>query len=147
MRTSLFNGALCRVACLLLLTSWFILAEPSGVDQLHAEKNPRKRAELALNLATEALDSASRFYKEGQVHKGDAKLDDMTGDLRECLSSLRAAHKGSSYQKAELKVASLQRRLHDLIANINYGDRGWAEQTERTVDELHDQILNGAMKK
>lgn len=148
MSTPLFNGAFRRVLSLLvLLTAHSVFAQAPGDDRLRAESNPRKRAELALNLASAAMDDASRFYKEDEIHKGDVELDNMTGDLKECLSSLRAAHKGSNYQKAELKVASLQRRLHDLIGNIGIGNRGWAEQTERTVDDIHDQILSGAMKK
>ena len=134
---------------LLLLLGTLCMADHSSVDQrLQAESNPRKRAELALICAWNAFDKASRSYKAGDVHQGDAELDDMTKDLNECLGSLREAHKGGgSYQKAELKVASLQRRLHDLIGNISLGKRGWAEQTERTVDGIHDQLLLGAMKK
>ena len=148
MFTLLFNGALrYLIALLLFLTAHAVVAQSHDNDRLRAENNPRKRAELALNLASAALDDASRFYKEGEIQKGDGGLEDMTGDLKECLSSLREAHKGSNYQKAELKVSSLQRRLHDLIGNIGIGDRGWAEQTERTVDSIHDQILSGAMKK
>lgn len=143
----LLNGAFRCVLGLLLLTAPPMSAQSPDTAQLLAQHNPRKRAELALNLASAAFDDATRFYKEGNIHKGDAELDRMTGDLKECLSSLRAAHKGSNYQKAELKVASLHRRLHDLIGNISIGERGWAEQTERTVDGIHDQILSGAMKK
>lgn len=148
MCTGLFNGAFRRASGLLLIVvTCFAFAQAPDQDRLRAESNPRKRAELALSLASSAFDQASRFYKGGKIHQGDAQLDNMTGDLKVCLKSLRAAHKGSSYQKAELKVASLQRRLHDLVGNINIADRGWAEQTERTVDGIHDQILSGAMKK
>jgi hypothetical protein len=123
-------------------------AQLSADQRLQAESNPRKRAELALICASNAFDDATRFYEKGDVHQGDAELDDMTKDLNECLGSLREAHKGgNSYQKAELKVASLQRRLHDLIANIAIANRGWAEQTERAVDGIHDQLLLGAMKR
>ncbi len=143
-----FNIALrCVLSLLLFLMSDYVFAQMASDDQLHAKNNPRKRAELALNLASTAFDDASTFYKEGEIEKGDAELDNMTGDLKQCLSSLRAAHKGNNYQKAELKVASLQRRLHDLVGNISIGNRGWAEQTERTVDDIHEQILSGAMKK
>jgi hypothetical protein len=136
------------VVPLLLLTTLCMGTQWSGEQRLRAEHNPRKRAELALSLASDAFTSASRFYEQGDADKGDAELDDMTKNLKECLSSLREAHRGgNSYHKAELKVASLQRRLHDLIGNISLGKRGWAQQTERTVDAIHDQLLAGVMKK
>lgn len=130
-----------------LLAPYALFAQTSRQDQLHAEHNPKKRAKLALRLASTAFNEADGFYRAGEVHKGDAALDEMTGDLKECLSSLRAAHSGNSYQRAELKVASLERRLHDLVETISIQNRGWAQQTERTVDKIHDQILNGAMKR
>ncbi|HST79878.1 MAG TPA: hypothetical protein VLN58_15440 [Verrucomicrobiae bacterium] len=71
----------------------------------------------------------------------------MIQDLRECVKSLRAARKSGNYKRAELKVASLQRRLHDLVSDLSLENRGWAEQTERTVDEIHEQILTGVMKR
>jgi len=142
----------CVVRCVLVvplfLTTLCMAAQSPSDQRLQAESNPRKRAELALTFASNAFDCATHFYNEGAIHKGDAELDDMTKDLKECLSSLREAHKGGhSYQKAELKVAALQRRLHDLIGNIAIGNRGWAQQTERTVDGIHDQLLAGAMRK
>jgi hypothetical protein len=142
----------CVVRCILViplfLATLCMTAQSPSDQRLQAESNPRKRAQLALTLASNAFDCATRSYGEGEIHKGDAELDDMTKDLKECLRSLREAHKGGhSYQKAELKVAALERRLHDLIGNIAIGNRGWAQQTERTVDGIHDQLLAGAMQK
>ena len=149
MGTSLLN---CVVRCILVgqlsLATLCMAAQSPSDQRLQAESNPRKRAQLALTFASNAFECATRFYNQGAIDKGDAQLDDMTQDLKECLRSLREAHKGGrSYQKPELKVAALQRRLHDLIGNIAIGNRGWAQQTERTVDRIHDQLLAGAMKK
>ncbi len=106
------------------------------------------RPETALTMASDALDQASSFYKAGDFSKGDAALDNMVGDLRDCVNSLQAARRGGgNYKKAELKVAFLQRRLRDLVSDLRVEDRGWAEQTERTIDEIHEQLLSGVMKK
>jgi polyhydroxyalkanoate synthesis regulator phasin len=147
MSTLLLKGALsARATVSVLFAVQLLVAQPSS-DRLAAEHNPSKRSALALDLAASALEDASDCYKSGNVHKGDAELEEMTKDLRECVSSLRAAHKSGNYKKAELKVASLQRRLHDLVSDLSIENRGWAEQTERTVDEIHDQILTGVMTK
>jgi hypothetical protein len=147
MSTLLFNGA-SRYGLVLsaFLTVQLLFAQPSS-DRLSAEHNPGKRSALALSLADSALSDASDCYRSGNIHKGDAELDEMIQDLRECISSLRAAHKSGNYKRAELKVASLQRRLHDLVTELSIENRGWAEQTERTVEEIHEQILTGVMKR
>jgi len=147
MPTLLFNGASSHGLVQSVLLTVLLLFAPASSDRLAAEHNPSKRSVLALSLAASALTDASNCYKLGDVHKGDAELDEMIQDLRECVKSLRAARKSGNYKRAELKVASLQRRLHDLVSDLSLENRGWAEQTERTVDEIHEQILTGVMKR
>jgi hypothetical protein len=147
MPTLLFNWASSHGLVLSVFLAVLLLFAPTSSDRLAAEQNPSKRSTLALTLAASALSDASNCYKSGNIHKGDAELDEMIQDLRECVRSLKAAHKSGNYKKAELKVASLQRRLHDLVSDLSIENRGWAEQTERTVEDIHDQILTGVMKK
>jgi hypothetical protein len=147
MPTLLFNGASSYGLVLSVFVAVLLWLPPPSSDRLAAEHNPSKRSTLALSLAASALADASNCYKSGNIHEGDAELDEMIQDLRECVRSLRAAHKSGNYKKAELKVASLQRRLHDLVSDLSIENRGWAEQTERTLEEIHDQILTGVMKK
>jgi len=46
-----------------------------------------------------------------------------------------------------MKVAHLQRRLSDLVNDMNISERGWAEYTSRKLDEIHDKLLNGVMRR
>jgi polyhydroxyalkanoate synthesis regulator phasin len=132
---------------LLAITSAAMLQGQSFVDELKAEHDPARRSELALTYADTAFDSAREFYSKGEVHKGDAQLEDMTNALNECVTSLEAAHKAKFYKKAELRVAYLQRRMKGLLDDIEMQQRGWAEYTERKVDEIHDKLLDGVMRK
>jgi hypothetical protein len=120
----------------------------SLVEELRAVHDAGRRSEKALELADEAFDDARGFYDKGQVNKGDAQLDNMTAALRECAESLATLHHaGGHYKKAELRVAALQRRLQGLVDDIDAQDRGWAEYTARKIDEIHDQLLAGVMRK
>lgn len=120
----------------------------SLVEELRTEQDPGRRSEKALVLADQAFDDARGFYDKGQINKGDAQLDDMTAALRECLESLQTLHHGANhYKKAEMRVAALQRRLQGLLEDIDLQDRGWAQYTARKVDEIHDALLAGVMKK
>ena len=119
----------------------------SLVAELKMEPNPQKRSDKALIFADEAFDSARDFYQKGQIDKGDARLEDMTNALIACVQSLSEAHKGRLYKKAEMNVATLQRRLQGLVDDLSIQQRGWAEYTSRKVDEIHDKLLAGVMSK
>ncbi len=115
--------------------------------ELKSEHDPGKRAELALDFADEAFASAKAQYAKGEVHKGDALLDQMTAALQECASSLDSAHKAKYYKRAEMKVAYLQRRMQGLLDDLSAEERGWAEFTNRKIEEIHDKLLDGVMRK
>ena len=117
------------------------------LTELKAEHDPARRSEMALNFADTAFDNARDFYSKGEIQKGDAQLEDMTNALNECVISLGVVHKAKFYKKAELKVAYLQRRMQGLLDDIEVQQRGWAEYTERKLDEIHDKLLDGVMRK
>jgi len=132
---------------LLFVTCVSLVHAQAFLTELKAEHDPTKRAEMALNFADTAFDNARDFYAKGEVQKGDAQLEDMTNALNECVVSLGAARKAKFYKRAELKVAYLQRRMQGLVDDIEIQRRGWAEYTQRKVDEIHDKLLDGVMRK
>lgn len=117
------------------------------ITELKTEHDPGRRSEKALDLADSAFENAKASYDKGEVHKGDEELDNMTAAIKECADALNTAHKAKYYKKAEMKVAGLQRRLQDLLNNLSIQERGWAEYISRKLEELHDQILDGVMRK
>jgi hypothetical protein len=130
---------------LLLLPN--VLTAQALLTEIKAEHDPAKRSEKALNLADTAFNSARDYYNHGEINKGDAELENMMFALEECLSSLDMARKARYYKKAEMNVALLQRRMQGLLDDIALQHRGWAEYTERKLDQLHDKLLDGVMRK
>jgi uncharacterized membrane protein len=57
------------------------------------------------------------------------------------------AHKSKYWKKAELKVAALMRRVNSLIADLDYNERGKAQELETHLSRVHDQLLAGVMAK
>lgn len=140
------SGRLIEAA--LLMAAWVGVAHAqSFLVLLKAEHDPAKRSEKALTFADEAFDNARDYYNKGEIQKGDAELEDMTNVLNECVGSLEAARKAKFYKKAELKVAYLQRRMQGLLDDIEIQKRGWAEYTQRKLEEIHDKLLTGVMGK
>jgi hypothetical protein len=121
-------------------------ARSAQVD-LRDERDPGKRSEKLLETAEAAFDAARLAYAKDDVHTGDAQLDEMTAALQNCVATLQTVHKNRLYKKAEMRVATLQRRLESLLDEISITQRGWAEQTGRKLEEIHDKLLEGAMKK
>ena len=119
----------------------------SLLAELKTEHNPSKRSEMALTFADQLFDNAKDSYGKGEITKGDADLESMTKVLNACIESLAAANKSKSYKRAEMKVAHLQRRLSDLVNDMSIQERGWAEYTSRKLDEIHDKLLNGVMRR
>jgi hypothetical protein len=124
-----------------------IVNAQSLVDDLKEVQNPVKRSEKALTFANLAFENARAFYFNGDVKSGDAQLEKMTYALNECLRSLGVARKPQLYKRAEQKVASLQRRIQGVVDEIQLQDRGWAAYTERKLDEIHDKLFEGALRK
>jgi hypothetical protein len=132
---------------LLSLTLAVSLYAQLPMAELKAEHDPAKRAEKAVSLAEIAFENARTFYDKGEIGKGDAQLENMINALNECVSSLDAAHKAKFYKKPEMRVAYLQRRMSGLLDDLGIQVRGWAEYTQRKLDEVHDKLLEGAMRK
>jgi site-specific recombinase len=146
MKTTIIASKSIRLGCALLLLAT-VTAAQSLISEIKAEHDPARRSEKALAFADEAFDNAREDYNKGEIHKGDADLEQMMTALEECLSSLDTARKAKYYKKAEMNVALLQRRLQGLLDDIALQQRGWAEYTQRKLDQLHDKLLDGVMRK
>ena len=125
----------------------FVQAQQPFIAELEAVHDPARRSDRALSLADAAFDNARDLYTKGEIKRGDAELDNMTSALTECVGSLQSARKARFYKKAELRVAYLQRRMEGLLDQISVQERGWAEYTQRKLDDIHDKLLEGVMRK
>ena len=147
MTTSLKFTRLIQVILLTTGFASFVQAQQSFLAELEAEHDPARRSDKALTFADAAFDNARDFYNKGDIKKGDAELENMTNALKACVGSLQAAHKARFYKKAELKVAFLQRRMEGLVDDLSIPERGWAEYTQRKLEDIHDKLLDGVMRK
>lgn len=135
-----------KISLLFVMVSSIMTAQ-SLLGDINQERDPAKRSELALLMADEAFDHARDFYQKGAMEKGDAALENMTSALDVCVHSLAVSNKAKCYKKAELKVAYLQRRMSGLLDDLSVTERGWAEQSKRKLEAIHDKILDGVMRK
>jgi hypothetical protein len=147
MINSLKLSGLMQMGLLTVGLASFLQAQQSFLTELEAERDPARRSDKALTFASAAFDNARELYTKGEFKQGDAELENMTSALKECVGSLQTAHKARFYKKAELRVAYLQRRMKGLVDDLSLQERGWAEYTERKLDDIHDKLLDGVMRK
>ena len=107
---------------LVLVLTASLQAQETLLTELKTEHDPCKRSDKALIFADTLFDNARDLYGKGDVHNGDAQLDNMTKMLKECLQSLESANKSRYFKKAELRVAMLQRRMQGLLDDLNLED-------------------------
>jgi len=147
MTDSLHMTRFIQAGVLLLGCAFCVQAQQAFLTELAAERDPARRSDLALTFADNAFDNARQFYDKGEVKRGDAELENMTNALKQCVGSLEVARKAKFYKKAELRVAYLQRRMQGLMDDLGVQERGWAEYTQRKLEEIHDKLLEGVMRK
>jgi DNA-binding transcriptional MerR regulator len=119
----------------------------TGQAEIVKPHEAAKTADVQLNRAEAAFDRAHDAYESGRISEGDAALEEMNKALDACVESLDEAHKSRLYKKAEQRVANLQRRMASLLEDIALPQRGWAEQMSRKLEEIHDKLLAGVMRK
>jgi hypothetical protein len=132
---------------LILLAGHSLLLALATQNETLSPHDAGKQAEIEITRAEEAFDQARDAYNKGRIEEGDKALEDMTKALDAGVESLAVVHKARSYKKAEQRVAVLQRRMAALLDDIDLPQRGWAEQTNRKLEEIHDKLLAGVMRK
>jgi hypothetical protein len=119
----------------------------SGAGDPGGDADPFRRSQQELSQAESAFSEARDAYREGKIKDGDQHLDEMIKRLNTCVAALEAAHKSRYYKQAEIRVAGLMRRLKTILEDLSVDDRGWAEYTSHQIEEIHDKLLSGVMKK
>jgi hypothetical protein len=130
-----------------LLASSLLLMGQSAADEVKNESNPGKRSELSIEAANRTLDEARAAYLSGNSKKGDSEMLDVQNLADECLSSVQEANKYRYWKKAELKVRQLTRRVETLSDDLGYDQRGKAQELRAHLDQIHDKLLAGVMRK
>jgi hypothetical protein len=137
------------VSTFLLAAAIMTMAARAGAlpPELAEQRNPGKRSELAIELASKALEQARDDYEAGKMERADAQLDLVEALAKECLASARESRKEKYWKRAELKTAALSRQIRSLIDELSYNQRERAQLLAKEVESIHDKLLAGVMAK
>lgn len=118
-----------------------------------AENDLEKRSEVALKAAEESLSAAAKAYSSGgeveAFRQHVTTAQDLTAlSLKSLKDSGKRASKSPKYfKRAELKLRGLLRRMTNLSNEVSVEDRPVVEAAQKSMSEIHEQILHEIMSK
>ena len=123
----------------------------ADVAAARAERNPERRAKLALGNAAAALTAARRTYENGDIQKAGALAAEIGESVSLAYDSLVATGKNPRksprwFKYAEIQTRDLLRRLDTFSLDMNATDRPLLGKVKETVLEVHDHLLQGLME-
>lgn len=133
--------------------SWVVIACLAfDLAAVRQEPNLERRSELALDNADVALTNAREAYKAGDFEKTQTEANEIEESVTLAYDSLRDTGKDPRrspkfFKRAEMATRQLLRRIDGLIESMSVADRTALLVVRDRVSDVHDDLLNGIMKK
>lgn len=117
-----------------------------------AEPKLEKRARLAVDDASAALDAAKQAWKQGNSGEMTAKLEEVREAVELALTSLRETgrppHKlAKHYKYCEVKSRELSRKLDSFALDASLEERPRIEKVNERVQAVHEEFLSGVLSR
>ncbi len=116
------------------------------------EPNLERRSELALENAGAALGLLRTGYEAGDLEKTRTEASEIEESVTLAYDSLVSTGKDPRrdpkfFKRAEMTTRQLLRRLDGVIESMSVQDRAILMVVRDRVSDIHDELLNGIMKK
>jgi hypothetical protein len=116
-----------------------------------AEPNLEKRAQLALENASAAYQTAKGAYDKGDNDEVAAAAKEIRESVDLAYASLQQTNKDPRkspkwFKKAEIETRDLLRKLDSFQQDMSFSDRPLLEQTKSRVQQVHEELLLGLME-
>jgi hypothetical protein len=136
-----------------LLLGWGAAAPELRADlkAALAEKDLGRRSKLALDNAEAALQAARSAYRDGDLEKTKAAIQEIQESVELAYQSLNDTHKNPRssprwFKNAEAATRDLLRRLDTFDHDMDYQDRPMLKPLEEKVQKVQDDLLLGLME-
>lgn len=133
--------------------SWLMVALLAfDLAAVRQEPNLERRSDLALDNAASAITACGQAYNAGDLEKTKAEASEIEESVTLSYDSLRETGKDPRrspkyFKRAEVATRQLLRRLDGLIESMSVSDRAILLAVRDRVSDIHDELLNGIMKK
>lgn len=109
------------------------------------ESNPKKQAEIAVDLTKKRLKQLRSAYLKGNQEQEKVAVDDYLGALDRLETAVDAAENVGTSKKAEMFLRKHGRDLEGLKTDVAYYDRPEIKKLCDRAAELREQILYSIM--
>ncbi len=136
--------------CATLLT--LAVAGPALADltKAKAERNPDRRARLALENAALQLRAAGDADKAGDWGKAKAALAELSDSVDLAYESLKTTGRNprnsSQYKNFEIKTRTLLKGLGDFRERLDFDQREEVKPLADHLQAVHDQVLESILE-
>ncbi len=133
--------------------SWILVALLAfDLAAVRQEPNLERRSELALDHAETVLTDVRDAYAAGDMEKTKAEASEIEESVTLAYDSLIETGKDPRrapkfFKRAEVTTRQLLRRLDSVIESMSVQDRAILLVVRDRVSDVHDDLLNGIMKK
>jgi hypothetical protein len=122
------------------------------LSSVKVEPNLERRSDLALDNASDALDTAREAFRANDTAKMQSALDEITDSVNLSYQSLVETGKDARrspkfFKRAELKTRELLRRLEGFRVAVDVDSRVAVDKVRDRVAEVHDDLLKSIMSK
>ena len=137
----------------LVTMSWVMLAFLAfDLAAVRQEPNLERRSDLALENASAALNGVREAYQAGDLEKTKTEASEIEESVTLAYDSLRDTGKDPRrepkfFKRAEMTTRQLLRRLDGVIESMSVQDRAILFVVRDRVSDIHDNLLNGIMRK
>ena len=129
-----------------------VLAAGGGdLKTIQAEPNLEKRAKLAFDNATAALQQAREAYRSGEAERMTAMIQEVQDSVGLAYDSLQATGKDPRrsprwFKYGEVGTRDLLRRLDAFRDEMSFAERPALDKVKEKVQQVHDDLLMGLME-
>jgi hypothetical protein len=124
----------------------------ADLPRVKAEPNLERRAKAALENADKALREAKEVYNKADIQQTSALIDEIKESVELAYSSLKETGKSPGrspkhFKNAEIKTRELLRKLDAFQQEMNVADRSMLDAVKAKVQQVHDELLLGVMRR
>ncbi len=127
---------------LLALASAYGAAKDETVEELKSRfesARPEDRAELGIRIAQQQLRDADKLYREGNVDRARAGVEDIVSYSEKARDAAIQTRK--RLKNVEIDVRKLAEKLRDIKRTLAFEDQAPVEQAVRRLEDIRTTLL------
>lgn len=134
--------ALVQCAAVVLVLGAILMAANTTPEAVKAKADAAhgaEQAKLCLEYARLELESSNALFNDGDVDKGQAKIEEVVTYARKGADAASAS--GKQLKETEIKLRKLAERMHDIGESLAFEDRQPVRQAVDQIQQIRSALM------